>query len=151
MTTSNLSAAKNMFTGIGIPLLAVFIGGWGPGGAGDQDSEPGDPGALDSHITVSGSAAADVTPTITGDGFINVVNNGAHVSVTETGSGTINVVNNGQVLTATNTGDGVMTINSTATGAVTVTNTGNGRVTVTAAGAQAITVTHTGDDDLTYP
>jgi hypothetical protein len=100
-------------------------------------------------ITVTGTTAADVVA-VSGDGFINVENNGGHVAVTETGTGTINIVNNGGVLTATNTGNGVMTINSTATGALTVTNTGNGRVTVTATGADAITITHTGDEDVTY-
>ena len=104
-----------------------------------------------SHITVSGTNAGDVAPVVTGGGFINVVNNGAHVAATQTGTGTINIVNNGGELTATNTGNGVMTINSTATGFVTVTNTGNGRVNVTATGSAPITLTHTGDDDFTYP
>jgi fibronectin-binding autotransporter adhesin len=102
------------------------------------------------QIVVSGTNAADVAPTVTGGGFINVQNNGGHVTVTETGTGTINIVNNGGVLTATNTGNGVMTIVSTATGAVTITNTGNGRITLYATGAAATTITHTGDDDITY-
>jgi len=104
-----------------------------------------------SHITVSGTNAGDVAPVVTSGGFINVVNNGAHVAATQNGTGTINIVNNGGGLTATNTGNGVMTINSTATGFVTVTNTGNGRVDVTATGSAPITLTHTGDDDFTYP
>ncbi|MBU2447643.1 MAG: DUF3494 domain-containing protein [Bacteroidetes bacterium] len=107
--------------------------------------------AAASHITVSGTNAGDVAPVVTGGGFINVVNNGAHVVATQTGTGTINIVNNGGGLTATNTGNGVMTINSTATGFVTVTNTGNGRVNVTATGSAPITLTHTGDNDFTYP
>jgi hypothetical protein len=102
------------------------------------------------NVTVSGSTAADVTPVVTGGGFINVMNNGAHVAATQTGLGTISIVNNGGVLTATNTGTGVMTINSTATGAVTVTNTGNGRITVNATGAAAIAIVHTGDEDASY-
>ncbi|RPJ07206.1 MAG: DUF3494 domain-containing protein [Spirochaetaceae bacterium] len=102
-----------------------------------------------SPITVTGSTAADVVA-VSGDGFINVLNNGGLVTVTETGTGTINIVNNGGVLTATNTGNGVMTINNTATGVVTVTNTGNGRITVNATGADAVTITHTGDEDVTY-
>ena len=95
--------------------------------------------------------AVDKAETITGGCTINVVNNGAAVAVTETGTGSIIVVNNGQVLTATNTGNVIMTINSTATGAVTVTNTGNGNTTVNASGEAAITITHTGDDDISYP
>jgi hypothetical protein len=106
---------------------------------------------ISSHVTVTGSTAADVSPTLTGTGFISVVNDGGHVAVTQTGSGAIDIVNQGRILTATNTGTGVMTIDSTALGAVTVTNTGNGRVTVTAAGTAPVTVTHTGDVDFTYP
>jgi hypothetical protein len=106
---------------------------------------------LAANVTVTGSNAADVSPTITGTGFINVVNNGEHVAVTETGSGTINIVNDGGILNATNTGNGVMTINSTATGEVSVTNTGDGRVTVTATGSAPVTVTHTGNGDFTFP
>jgi hypothetical protein len=102
------------------------------------------------HILVSGRTAADVTPVVTGGGFINVVNNGAHVAATQTGSGTIAIVNNGGPLTATNTGKGLMSIKSTCTAAVTVTNTGNGRVTVNAAGTSAIAITHTGDADVVY-
>jgi hypothetical protein len=108
-------------------------------------------GVASSNIQISGTTAADVAAVATGGGFINVVNNGAHVAATQSGTGTINILNNGQVLTATNTGTGVMTINSTAIGAVTVTNTGNGRVNVTATGSAAIALTHTGDDDFTYP
>jgi putative autotransporter adhesin-like protein len=106
---------------------------------------------LAANVTVTGSNAADVSPTITGTGFINVVNNGDHVAVTETGSGTINIVNDGGILNATNTGNGVMTINSTATGEVSVTNTGDGRVTVNATGSAPVTVTHTGNGDFTFP
>jgi hypothetical protein len=112
------------------------------------------PSAIDlppvASVTVTGSAAADVVA-VAGNGFIDVENNGGHVAATEVGTGTIAIVNNGGGLTATNTRNGVMTINSTATGAVTVTNTGNGRVTVNAAGAAAITITHTGDEDFSYP
>jgi hypothetical protein len=100
---------------------------------------------------VSGSNAADVSPTITGGGSISVVNNGAHVAATQTGIGAIDIVNDGRILTATNTGTGVMTIDSTATGEVTVTNTGNGNVTVRASGAAPVSITHTGNDDFTSP
>jgi hypothetical protein len=121
-------------------------------------------------VLVSGTRAYDVTPTVTGGGSINVVNNGGHVAatvtgagainitnngaavtVTENGSGTFNILNNGQVLTATNTGNGVITINSTCTGAVTLTNTGNGNVTVNATGSAPITLTYTDGADHTYP
>jgi len=123
-----------------------------------------------SPITVTGTNAADVTPTVTGGGSINVVNNGGHVAatvtgtgainitnngaavtVTENGAGTFNILNNGQVLTATNTGDGVITINSTCTGAVTVTNTGNGNITVNATGTAPITLIYTDGANHTYP
>lgn len=104
--------------------------------------------AAESHITVSGTNAGDVAPVVTGGGFINVVNNGAHVAATQSGIGTINIVNNGQVMAATNTGSGVMTINSRATGAVTVTNTGNARVNVTANGG-GLTATNTGNGVVT--
>jgi hypothetical protein len=117
----------------------------------DDDSTGSLSEELASQITVTGRNAADVSPTVTGTGSINVFNDGAHVAATQAGSGSINIVNKGGVLTASNTGAGVMTINSTATGAVTVTNTGNGRVTVTAAGAAAIALTHNGDADFTYP
>ncbi|HUX41700.1 MAG TPA: ice-binding family protein [Rectinemataceae bacterium] len=100
-------------------------------------------------VTITGSAASSVVA-VPGDGFIDVLNNGGLVSATEVGTGTIAIVNNGGILTATNTGNGLMTINSTATGAVTVTNTGNGKITVNASGAAAVTVTHTGDEDYTY-
>lgn len=118
---------------------------------------------------LSGINAADISPTVTGAGFITVVNDGGYVTATVTGSGKINVVNkgaalastltgdgamnivnNGGVLSAKNTGNGVMMINNSCTAAVTVTNTGNGRVTVYATGTEAITITHTGDDDYTY-
>lgn len=107
--------------------------------------------SIATQIFVSGTTAADVAPVISGGGSINVVNNGAHVAATQTGSGRIVIVNNGGILAATNTGTGLMTINSTATGAVAVTNTGNGRVTVYATGAAAIAITHSGDEDYTYP
>jgi hypothetical protein len=106
---------------------------------------------LAANVAVSGSNAADVSPTITGNGFISVVNNGKHVAATQTGIGSIDIVNNGRALTATNTGTGVMTIDSTATGKVTVTNTGNGNVTVRASGSAPVTVTHTGNEDFTSP
>jgi hypothetical protein len=121
-------------------------------------------------ITVTGSHAADVTPTITGGGTINVQNNGGHVAatvtgagainitnngaavtVTEVGAGTFNILNNGQVLTATNTGNGVITINSTCTGAVTINNTGNGNITVNATGSAAITLAYTDGLNHSYP
>jgi len=134
-------------------IFAVACGASSEDSANDSTDDPSSSSEqqLTSHITVTGSNATDVSPTLAGTGFINVVNNGAHVAVTETGSGSINIVNNGRILSATNTGTGVLTINSTATGAVTVTNTGNGRVTVTAAGLAPVTVTHTGDVDFTYP
>jgi len=121
-------------------------------------------------VTVTGTHAADVTPTITGGGAINVQNNGGHVAatvtgtgainitnngaavtVTENGAGTFNILNNGQILTATNTGNGVITINSTCTGAVTVNNTGNGNITVNATGTTPITLTYTDGLNHTYP
>ena len=40
-----------------------------------------------SHVTVSGSHAADVAPTLTGNGFISVYNEGGHVATTLTGDG----------------------------------------------------------------
>jgi hypothetical protein len=123
-----------------------------------------------SPVTVTGTHAADVAPTVTGGGSINVVNNGGHVAATvtgtgainitnngaavtviETGSGTFNILNNGQVLTATNTGNGVITINSTCTGTVTVTNTGNGNITVNATGSTPITLSYSDGLDHTYP
>ncbi len=95
------------------------------------------------HITVSGSAAINVAPVVTGGGAILVVNNGAHVAATQTGTGTLSIVNNGGVLTATNTGTGLMTINSNATAAVTITNaSGTGNITVNATGSSAITCTY---------
>jgi hypothetical protein len=59
----------------------------------DEDMEYSDSTQeLAANVTLSGANAADVSPTLTGTGFIKVVNNGAHVAVTETGSGTINIV-----------------------------------------------------------
>lgn len=107
--------------------------------------------ASDSHIVVTGSTAADVTPVVSGGGYITVANEGAHVAATQTGLGTIHIQNSGGVLTATNTGTGIMTIVSNATGAVTVTNTGTGRVTVNATGAAAIAIVHSGASDYVYP
>ncbi len=107
-----------------------------------------------SAITVSGTYPQLVAPVLTGDGFINVVNNGnAHVAATQTGAGTLAIVNNGAVLSATNTGSGVMTINSTDdAGAVTVTNTGNGNITVNATPSDAVlTLTYTDGLSHTYP
>ncbi len=134
----------------------IFTAGCGAAPAESFEESSGDATGeflqeLAENVTVTGSNAADVSPTITGTGFINVVNNGDHVAVTETGSGTINIVNNGGILNATNTGNGVMTIDSTATGQVTVTNTGDGRITVTATGSAPVTVTHTGNGDFTFP
>jgi len=121
---------------------------------GDDDYTYGNTAALAlmaSHITVSGSRAIDTAAVLNGDGYLNIVNNGAHVAATETGNGTINIVNNGQVLTATNTGNGIMKINSTCTGAVTVTNTGNGNITVNATGTTPITLTYSDGLDHFYP
>lgn len=103
------------------------------------------------HIVVTGSTAADVTPVVTGGGFVLVNNEGGHVAATQTGLGVIDIFNDGGVLTATNTGTGTMSIQSDATGAVTVTNTGTGNVTVRATGAAAIAIVHTGDEDFFYP
>ena len=102
-------------------------------------------------ITVSGSAAHNVAPVLTGGGTIDVVNNGAHVAATQTGTGAINIVNNGGVLAATNSGTGVMTIGSNATAAVTVTMTGNGNVTVNATGSTPIALVYTDNLDHVYP
>ncbi|MBK8801576.1 MAG: DUF3494 domain-containing protein [Fibrobacteres bacterium] len=102
------------------------------------------------HVVVTGTNAADVAA-VADQGFLEIVNNGAHVAATITGTGTIHIVNDGGILTATNTGTGTMTIRSDATGAVTVTITGNGDLTVTATGDEPITLTHTGDEDFTYP
>lgn len=109
------------------------------------------PVPADSHIAVSGKNASDVATVITGGGYINVVNNGAHVSATQTGLGTIKITNNGGIMAATNTGNGVMTINSTCTGAVAVTNTGNGNITVNATGAAPVSLTYTDGANHTYP
>lgn len=107
--------------------------------------------AVVAHVVVTGSTAADVTPVVSGGGFVFVKNEGAHVAATQTGLGTIDISNLGGVLTATNTGTGLMVIHSDATGAVTVTNTGTGRVTVNATGAAAIAIVHSGDEDFFYP
>jgi hypothetical protein len=106
--------------------------------------------STESHISVTGANAGAVSTTITGGGYINLVNNGAYVTATETGTGTINIVNNGGVITATNTGNGVLTINNTCTAAVTVTNTGNGNTRVNATGTKVITLAYTDGLDHTY-
>jgi len=106
--------------------------------------------ATESHITVTGTKAGDVSATITGGGFINIVNNGAYVTTTQTGTGTINVYNNGAGVTVTNTGSGVVTVNNSCLAAVTVTNTGNGNIRVNATGTEAITLTYTDGLDHTY-
>jgi hypothetical protein len=106
--------------------------------------------STESHITVTGTNAGAVSTTITGGGFINVVNNGAYVTATETGTGTINIVNNGAVVTVANTGNGVVTVNNMCTAAVAVTNTGNGNIRVNATGTKAIILTYTDGRDHTY-
>jgi len=130
------------------------------------------PDASKANIKLSGTNSGDVTPTITGGGFITVNNNGGHVAATVNGTGAINVdnsgvidaavaatlngsgkmkvLNNGGTLTATNTGNGDMFIKSTCTAAVTVTNIGNGKVTVTADGSTVVAISHSGDADVIY-
>jgi hypothetical protein len=125
-----------------------------------------------SHIILSGSHSGDISPTITGGGYITVNNNGGHVAATVTGTGSINasnngvidaalsatltgsgkmyIMNNGGTLSATNTGDGDMSIKSTCTAAVSVTNMGDGKVTVIADGTAVVAISHTGDSDVIY-
>ena len=123
-----------------------------------------------SHIAVSGIHASDVAPTITGPGYINVVNDGAHVAATVTGTGTISItnegaatsatltgsgaisiVNDGGVVTATNTGDGVLKIISTCSAAVSVTITNGGDATVYATGTGAIALSYADGLNHVYP
>jgi hypothetical protein len=88
------------------------------------------------NIIVSGTNAGNVTTTLTGAGFINVINNGGQVTVTETGIGTIKINNTstGGILNVTNTGDGLITVNNSAIGDVVFSNTSNANITLTASG-----------------
>jgi hypothetical protein len=139
-------AGSLMMMALITPFAGLAVPDPEKGSALPEDNQP-----VSSNIMVTGTTFADVTSGIVGKGFINVVNNGAHVAVSLRGSGLINIVNNGGYISATNTGNGVMTINSTATGTLTVFNTGNGRISVYAIGTAPISIRHSGDEDFTYP
>jgi len=85
-----------------------------------------------SHIVLSGNNVPGIIPTLSGGGFIYIVNNGGDVTATQSGTGTIDIVN-------------------TCTAAVTVTNTGAGIITVTASGSAPITLTYSDGANHQYP
>ncbi len=127
---------------------------------GDEDYTYGTPGSFPaglmtpaqiSRISVSGSNPTGVIPTLTGLGFINVVNNGAGVNVTETGTGTIDIFNMGTAaVSVTNNSSGLFTVWNAGSGALTITNTvaGNGsivvKVPVTSSGPVTVTNNNSG-------
>lgn len=104
-----------------------------------------------SHVVLAGLNSTNIGHALTGNGYINVINNGGHIEVSQTGSGTINIINTGMNVTASNFGAGVMTISGSVTAALVVSNAGDGKVTVIAGGSIPLTITHTGDDDFVYP